>query len=46
MNVRATGILIEDGKILLLRQKVDSSRGWSLPGGKLEENDFIFMKNK
>jgi len=39
MNIRATGILIEDGKILLLKQKVDSSRKWSLPGGKLEENE-------
>ena len=39
MNVRATGILIEEGRILLLKQQVDSARGWSLPGGKLEDGE-------
>ena len=37
-SVRATIVLIEDGSILLVRQKVSNSidRCWSLPGGKVE----------
>ena len=35
-KVRATGILLEDNKILLVRQKVDDSRNWSLPRGTQE----------
>lgn len=31
MQVRVTGILIEDEKVLLVKQKV-ASRNWSLPG--------------
>jgi hypothetical protein len=34
MVVRATGILVKDGSILLLDQDVMSQRRWSLPGGK------------
>ncbi|MDO4740822.1 MAG: NUDIX hydrolase [Eubacteriales bacterium] len=34
--VRVTGVLIEDGKILLVQQKLSEKRNWSLPGGKLE----------
>lgn len=43
IKVRPTGILIEDGKILLLEQKLgyESDRGYSLPLGTLEENETI-----
>jgi ADP-ribose pyrophosphatase YjhB (NUDIX family) len=37
-KVRATAVLIEDGSILLVEQKISASvqRTWSLPGGTLE----------
>lgn len=37
-RIRATAVLIEDGKLLLLKQAVteSSARAWSLPGGGLE----------
>lgn len=35
-QVRVTGVLIDDGQLLLVRQKVDQDRGWSLPGGRVE----------
>lgn len=47
-QIRATGVLIEDTKILLVKQKL-SSRNWSLPGksgyrlelcGKTRESTF------
>ena len=42
-RVRATAILIEDGKILLLQQRVteSSSRVWSLPGGGLDFGETV-----
>lgn len=36
LKTRVTGILIEEQKILLVKQKVTGSRNWSLPGGTLE----------
>jgi ADP-ribose pyrophosphatase YjhB (NUDIX family) len=38
LKVRATAVLIEDGNLLLVEQKVTQSleRTWSLPGGTLE----------
>jgi mutator protein MutT len=39
--VRPTGILIEDGKILIVKQEVSRERHWSLPGGKLEYGETI-----
>lgn len=39
--VRPTGVLIEDGKILLVKQRVTGSRGWSLPGGKQERGETV-----
>jgi len=38
IRARVTGVLIEEGKILLVKhkQKVDTNRYWSLPGGKVE----------
>jgi ADP-ribose pyrophosphatase YjhB (NUDIX family) len=41
MNIRVTGILLSDDKILLLDQDVENSRSWSLPGGKVEENETL-----
>lgn len=38
-QIRATGILIENEKILLVRQKVSEDRGWSLPGGRVERGE-------
>lgn len=40
-NIRVTGILIENEKILLVKQKVNDKRNWSLPGGKLEQGETI-----
>ncbi len=39
--LRPTGILIEDGKILLIKQDVTKTRHWSLPGGRLEHGETI-----
>jgi ADP-ribose pyrophosphatase YjhB (NUDIX family) len=41
LMVRPTGILIEDQKILLIKQDVTEKRSWSLPGGKLELGERI-----
>jgi ADP-ribose pyrophosphatase YjhB (NUDIX family) len=43
-KVRPTAILIEDGHILLVRQKVvgsDQDRRWSLPGGRQESGETL-----
>lgn len=40
-NIRVTGVLVEDNKILLVKQKVSEKRNWSLPGGKLEQGETI-----
>src|SRR3990172_893193 len=40
-TVRPTGVLIEDGKILLVEQSVTQSRHWSLPGGALEYGETL-----
>lgn len=41
MQVRVTGILVEDRKILILKQAVSDERGWSLPGGHVEEGESL-----
>jgi ADP-ribose pyrophosphatase YjhB (NUDIX family) len=41
MRIRVTGIVIEDGEILLLDQDTDSGRSFSLPGGKLEDGETL-----
>lgn len=41
MIIRVTGVLIEDGKILLLEQNAEDKRSWSLPGGKVEEGETL-----
>ena len=40
-QIRATGLLIERGKILLVKQKVSPNRSWSLPGGRLEHGETL-----
>lgn len=40
-HIRVTGILIENGEILVVKQKLSSSRSWSLPGGRLERGESI-----
>ncbi len=40
-TIRVTGILIEEDKILLVKQKVNDTRNWSLPGGKLEQGETL-----
>ncbi|WP_246609182.1 NUDIX domain-containing protein [Nonomuraea rhizosphaerae] len=39
--VRVTGVLIEDGRILLLDQDTGGGRSWSLPGGKVERGEAL-----
>ncbi|WP_381792883.1 NUDIX domain-containing protein [Streptomyces niveus] len=41
MHTRVTGIVIEDGQILMLDQDTDGSRSWSLPGGKVENGETL-----
>ncbi len=41
MHTRVTGIVIEDGQILLLDQDTDGDRSWSLPGGKVEPGETL-----
>lgn len=38
-QIRVTGILIENRKLLLVKQKVNSNREWSLPGGRVEAGE-------
>ena len=40
-KVRATAVLIEQDRILLIQQRVDDARGWSLPGGALEAGESL-----
>ncbi|WP_127530380.1 NUDIX hydrolase [Paenibacillus kobensis] len=41
LQVRVTGILIEEDSILLVKQNVNASRGWSLPGGRVEQGETL-----
>lgn len=36
-----TGVVVEDGRILLLSQDTGTGRSWSLPGGKLEAGETL-----
>ena len=40
-TIRVTGVLIEEDKILLVKQKVNDKRNWSLPGGKAERGETL-----
>ena len=39
--VRGAGILIEDNRMLLIKQYVTPTRGWSMPGGHLEPGETL-----
>lgn len=41
MRIRVTGVVVEDGRILLLDQDAGAGRPWSLPGGKLEDGETL-----
>lgn len=41
VRVRVTGVYIENGAVLLVKQRVSSERSWSLPGGKLERGESL-----
>ncbi|WP_127492681.1 NUDIX hydrolase [Paenibacillus glycanilyticus] len=41
LQVRVTGILVEEGRLLLVKQKVSDSRAWSLPGGRVEQGETL-----
>jgi len=41
LRVRPTSILIENNRLLLVKQWVTPTRNWSLPGGKLEPEETI-----
>lgn len=40
-QIRVTGVLIENGEILLVKQRLSEKRGWSLPGGRLEQGESL-----
>jgi ADP-ribose pyrophosphatase YjhB (NUDIX family) len=40
-QIRVTGILVNCGKVLLVKQNVSSDRVWSLPGGRLEAGESL-----
>lgn len=39
--IRATAVLIEGDRILLVRENVANNRNWSLPGGKMEQGESL-----
>lgn len=41
INIRVTGILVENRELLLLQQNTDTQRAWSLPGGKVESGETL-----
>lgn len=40
-QIRVTGVLLENSRILLVRQKVNPTRDWSLPGGRVEHGETL-----
>lgn len=40
-QIRAVGVLIEEGQLLLVQQQVNANRGWSLPGGRVEAGETL-----
>jgi ADP-ribose pyrophosphatase YjhB (NUDIX family) len=41
INVRPSGVLVQDGRLLLVKQSVTAKRNWSLPGGHLEKGESL-----
>lgn len=40
-KVRATGVLIENNSLLLVKQKLANNKEWSLPGGRVEPGETL-----
>ena len=40
-KVRATGVLIENNSLLLVKQKLSNNKEWSLPGGRVESGETL-----
>lgn len=40
-KVRATGVLIENDSLLLVKQKLSNNKEWSLPGGRVEAGETL-----
>ena len=40
-KVRATGVLIENNSLLLVKQKLSNNKEWSLPGGRVEAGETL-----
>lgn len=40
-KVRATGVLIENNSLLLVKQKISNNKNWSLPGGRVEPGETL-----
>ena len=40
-KVRVTGILLQDDRVLLVKQRMSARRGWSLPGGTVEVGETL-----
>lgn len=40
-QIRLTGVLIEAGQLLIVKQQLSKQRQWSLPGGRLESGESI-----
>ena len=40
-KIRVTGVLIQQDALLLLKQRVNPERGWSLPGGRVEPGETL-----
>lgn len=38
-QIRVTGILIKNNAVLLVKQKINQNRNWSLPGGRVESGE-------
>lgn len=41
LQVRITGILIEEDKILIVKQTISPERTWSLPGGRVQQGEML-----
>ena len=40
-TVRVTGVLLHEDRLLVVEQRVNDARDWSLPGGKLEAGETL-----
>jgi ADP-ribose pyrophosphatase YjhB (NUDIX family) len=41
MQARVTGILVDNGSILIVKQALSNGRAWSLPGGRVEKGESL-----